>query len=130
VAALAVEGVRCEICPELAAAGVSVPGGCSGRIGGLHERRKRSGVGSVDHAPNLIPSCNNSNGWIEDRAGAARAIFGTWLVLRPGDPEWETCGRDVDPVPVTVRYCERCGDAHVTVPPSGALPCGHRPGTR
>lgn len=126
MARLAVEGVRCEVCPELARAGVVVPGGCSG-LGGLHERRKRSSAGSVEHAPNLIPCCNQANGlFIEDQPARARELVGTWLVLREGDPEWEQCGRNVDPDPVTVKLCRRCGDAYVTVAPSGLLPCGHR----
>lgn len=124
---LAGHGVRCEICPELAAHGIVVPGGCSG-LGGIHERRKRSGVGSVEHAPNLIPCCNHANGWIETAVGddSARQRFGSWLVVRPGDDEWDALGgRDVDPEPVAVKLCQRCGDAYVTVPPSGRLACGH-----
>lgn len=124
---LVVEGVQCEVCPELGrVAGIVIPGGCSG-LGGIHERRKRSGTGSVDHAPNLIPACNTSNGWIETATGdmSARSLFGSWLVVRPGDPEWDECGRTDDPEPVTVKFCQRCGQAYVTVPPSGWLPCRH-----
>lgn len=129
VARLAVDGVVCEICPELARYGVVVPGGCSG-LGGLHERRKRSAVGTVEHAPNLIPACNLSNGWIETVGNDELRRFGVfpWLVVIEGDDEWESCGRDVDPEPVEVKLCQRCGDAYVTVPPSGFLACGHRPG--
>jgi hypothetical protein len=127
VGRLAVEGVGCEICPELALiAGIVVPGGCGG-LGGIHERRKRSSAGTVGHAPNLVPSCNVANGWIEDNPELARVLFGSWLVLREGDAEWDTCGRDVDPVPVSVAYCpcRGCGGAYVHVPPSMTLPCGH-----
>lgn len=128
VARLVADGVACEICPELARHGIVVPGGCRGRPGGLHERRKRSSWGSVEHAPNLIPCCNSANGWVEDQAGSARERFGTWLVLREGDPEWKACARDVDPAPVVSRLCERCGAAYLTVAPSGLLACGHRSG--
>lgn len=131
VGRLTAEGVGCEICPELALiAGIVVPGGCGG-LGGIHERRKRSSVGAVDHAPNLIPACNASNGFIEDNPELVAVLFGTWLVLREGDAEWESCGRDVDPIPVSVAHCpyRGCGGAYVHVPPSMTLPCGHEWGT-
>lgn len=129
VGRLAAEGVGCEVCPELAGLGIVVPGGCGG-LGGLHERRKRSAAGSVTHAPNLIPCCNPVNGWIEyvgnqqlaDRAGPA---VRRWLVVVEGDPDWDDCGRDTNPAPVVVKLCVRCGYPHVTVAPSGRLPCGH-----
>lgn len=126
---LVAEGVECEVCPELARAGITIPGGCTG-LSEIHERRKRSGAGTVEHAPNLIPLCRMANGWIEDSTGpdSARERFSPWLVLRPEHSEWADCGRrrDEPPVPVVVRWCKRCGAAHVTVPPSGVLPCGHR----
>lgn len=126
---LAAAGVGCEVCYELAAVyGVTVPGGCSG-LGGIHERRKRSGVGTVEHAPNLIPLCNHVNGWVEDSTGpeSARELCGSWLIVRPRDPEWPELGRrpDIEPIPVVVQYCG-CGHAYVTVPPSGRLACGHQ----
>lgn len=126
VGRLAAAGVRCEVCPEMAlVAGVVVPGGCTG-LGGIHERRKRSSVGTVEHAPNLIPCCNAANGWIENEPELAWVLFGPWLVLRAGDAEWDACGRGVTPEPVTVKLCPVCGAAYVTVPPSGRLPCQHQ----
>jgi hypothetical protein len=101
VARLVAAGVRCEICPELAAHGIVVPGGCPGRIGGIHERRKRSASGTVEHAPNLIPCCNNSNGgWIETAGNdLIRGRFGSWLVVIEGDDEWPALGRVENPSP-------------------------------
>lgn len=120
------EGVGCEVCPELARTGITIPGSCSG-LGGLHERRKRSSAGSTEYAPGLVPCCNASNLAIECEPALMRERFGTWLVLREGDPEWEACGMRAEPVPVAVKRCQRCGAAFVTIPPSGVLPCGHRP---
>jgi hypothetical protein len=104
-----------------------VPGGCSG-LGGIHERRKRSSAGTLKHAGNLIPCCNNSNGWIETSTGerSARVMCDGWLVIRSRHPEWELYGRrDAEVTPVEVKLCRRCGAAYVTVPPSGRLACGH-----
>lgn len=126
VAQLAAAGVGCEICPELARHGVTVPGGCSG-LGGLHERRKRSASGALDSALNLVPACNLSNGWIETVGNDELRRIGVfaWLVVIEGAADWERCGPRRDPVPVEARYCERCGSAYLTVPPSGRAPCGH-----
>lgn len=130
VARLAAEGVRCEIGPAVLAAGVSAP--CIGRIGGLHERRKRSGVGSAENPANLIPACNPCNGWIEDVGNdRMRELLGEelagWLVIRPGDDEWHEMLRDRDAEypPLEVRLCSECGFPFVTVPPAGRLGCGH-----
>lgn len=128
VGRLVAAGVRCEVCPELARAGVRTH--CSGAIGGIHERRKRSSSGSTRNAENLIPCCNWSNAtWIELHDDAARSLFGTWLVVRDGDPEWDRLAarldRFDDPPEVTLRACDQCGAAFVTVPPSGILTCGH-----
>lgn len=123
VARLAALGVRCEVCPELLALGIPVR--CTG-LSGLHERRKRSSAGATDVARNLIPTCSAVNGgFIEDHPAAARAL-GDWLVIRQGDPEWDSFVKRVDPVDVVVELCQRCGAAYVTVPPSGRLACGHR----
>lgn len=121
---LVAEGVRCEVCPELARVGIVIPGGCSG-FSEIHERRKQSGAGSMEVAGNLLPICRMANGWIEDQAGTVRERFAPWLVLREKDPEWHEYGRRADPVPVEVKWCGRCGAAYVTVPPSGVLACGH-----
>lgn len=60
---------------------------CSGsRIGGLHERRKRSAGGSLTNRQNLIPACNSCNQWVENYPLEARLIG---LVVRAGDDEWE-----------------------------------------
>lgn len=123
VGSLAAQGIVCEICPELLRHGVPIR--CTG-FSELHERRKRSSAGSLEHAVNCLPICRAANLWIEDQAGEARARFGSWLVLREGDLEWVECGLRATPSPVIPRSCEECGRPHVTVPPSGFLPCGHR----
>lgn len=80
-------GRTCEVCPVLAEA--DIPVSCSGRIEGLHERRKSSSGGSRSNPENLIPACNWSNGYVEDQPLITRALTGTQLVVREGDPEWE-----------------------------------------
>lgn len=81
-------GRTCEVCPVLAEAGVPVF--CSGRIEGLHERRKSSSGGSRSNPENLIPACNIGNGYVEDQPLITRALTGTRLVVREGDDEWES----------------------------------------
>ena len=83
-------GVRCEIGPVLAQAGLPVQ--CTGEIQGIHERRKRSAGGSLTKAENLIPSCNSCNGFIEDEPEIVRHYTGDMLVVREGDPEYEFLG--------------------------------------
>lgn len=80
-------GRSCEVCPVLAA--VDIPVSCSGRIEGLHERRKSSSGGSRSNPANLIPACNIGNGFVEDHPKIVRHLTGTRLVVRPGDDEWE-----------------------------------------
>lgn len=119
-------GVRCEIGPHLAAAGVPVH--CTGAVGGLHERRKRSSAGSTTITENLIPACNWCNGWIEDNPEAARGLFGTWLVLREGDEAWDSVGRRIGievSLIVQLRRCPACAYVFVTAGPDGTAPCGH-----
>jgi len=95
IEAMVADGVGCLICPVLVEAGVPTER-CAG-IQGLHERRKRSAGGSLLNPQNLIPACNWSNGWIEDNPAAARELFGSALVVREGDSEFESLGRRSDP---------------------------------
>jgi hypothetical protein len=90
VAALVARGERCRIGPLLADAGLGEP--CGIVVQGLHERRKRSAGGSLTNPANLIPACNVCNGWVEDFPKLAREVFGDLLVVREGDPEWESLG--------------------------------------
>lgn len=124
---LVAAGVRCEIGHVVAAAGIA-PFRCTGRIGGIHERRKRSSSGSVSIGRNLIPACNWCNGWVEDNAGPARDLFGSWLVLREGDPEWEALGIRSEGPPIVVHTCSQCGEPFTCLGPEGGrmvAPCGH-----
>lgn len=83
-------GIGCLIGPLLADEGID--GICTGRVEGLHERRKRSAGGSLVNGENLIPACNRCNGWVEDNPAEARDVFGTALVVREGDEEWDRLG--------------------------------------
>ena len=91
---LVADGVGCLIGPLLADARLGTQ--CSGRIEGLHERRKRSAGGSLVNPENLIPACNRCNGWVEDEPELARSLFGTALVVREGDDEWDRLGARED----------------------------------
>lgn len=91
---LVAAGLGCLIGPLLDDAGLEPE--CARRIEGLHERRKRSAGGSLVNGENLIPACNWCNGWIEDNPAAARDLFGTALVVREGDLEWEALGARAD----------------------------------
>jgi len=127
VSNLIAAGVRCEIGHVLAVAGVR-PFRCSFAIEGIHERRKRSSAGSLVVAANLIPACNWCNGWIEDNPAEARDLFGDFLVVREGDPEWDALGSRNEPTPVEVEACHECGEPFVTVGPERGVfvaPCGH-----
>lgn len=77
-------GRKCEVCPLLAAQGVSTR--CAGRIEGLHELRKSSAAGSRLNPANTVPSCNNGNGLVELFPVEAHAAG---LVLREGDEGWD-----------------------------------------
>lgn len=95
IEAMVAAGRRCEVCPLLMAAGI--PGvRCTGRIEGLHERRKSGAGGSRVNPANLVPACNLGNGLIEDEAGRVRARLGDRLIVREGDPEWDQLGRRRD----------------------------------
>lgn len=94
VKSLIERGVRCGICPLLDEMSVPHPP-CPG-IQGIHERRKSGAGGSRTNARNLVPACNWSNGWVEDKADLARGMFGSLLVVREGDEEWESLGRRAD----------------------------------
>lgn len=88
-------GVKCLIGPLFVDLGVD-DHACSGRVEGLHERRKRSAGGSLVNERNLIPACNLCNGWVEDHPSEARILFGELLVVREGDSEWEELGARAD----------------------------------
>lgn len=123
VASLDAAGVRCEVGPVLALAGFRPV--CVDRIGGLHERRKRSASGSLEVAANLIPACNPCNGAVETIGAATlRAATGAALVVREGDEEWDALGVRAPASPVEVVVCRRCGEARVTaVEVSGSACC-------
>jgi len=80
-------GVECLICPLLMEEGIPIL--CARQIQGLHERRKRSAGGSLVNPMNLIPACNWGNGYIENNPAQIRELFGSILVVREGDAEWE-----------------------------------------
>jgi hypothetical protein len=94
IEAIVAAGVGCLIGPMLADAGLV--SGCSGRVEGLHERRKRSAGGSLVNPENLIPACNRCNGWVEDNPRLVREVFDTELVVREGDAEWVRLGARAD----------------------------------
>lgn len=79
------DGYACQV-----AARVEDPGRCYGPIT-PHHRRKASQQGAYT-AANLVTVCAHHNERLEadpDLAARARAAG---LVVRPGDPEWETLG--------------------------------------
>lgn len=122
-------GVGCEIGHALAVAGVT-PFRCTFVVQGLHERRKRSSAGSLTVAANLIPACNWCNGWIEDNPREARDLFGSWLVIREADDEWEALGARQLGSSLPVRACETCSAPFLTLGPENGVwvaPCGHLP---
>lgn len=96
IQSLAAAGVRCEIGPILAELGIR--GQCTGRLEGLHERRKRSAGGSLVNRLNLVPACNGCNGYLEDAVGEDRAAIEGCdaLVVRPGHPEFDRLGARAD----------------------------------
>lgn len=90
IESLRAQGVGCLVCPALIEAGIAIQ--CSGAIEGIHERRKRSAGGSLINPANLIPACNRGNGFVEDECGMIRRLTGDRLIVREGDPEWESLG--------------------------------------
>ena len=91
VQTMVANGQTCEVCPVLNHLGI--PTHCAGEIQGLHERRKSSAGGTRMGLPNLVPACNWGNGYIEDAVGEHRRLIdGSWLVVRPGDLEWDELG--------------------------------------
>lgn len=97
VAELVAAGEPCRIGPVLADEGLGPV--CRGVVEGLHERRKRSAGGSLTNPENLIPACNACNGWVEDYPKLAREVFGSVLVVREGDAEWDSLGWRADELP-------------------------------
>ena len=96
IEALLAAGVGCEIGPVLAELGIRQR--CSGRLEGLHERRKRSAGGSLTNRANLVPACNLCNGYLEDAVGEDRTLIEACdaLVVREGHPEYVQLGRRAD----------------------------------
>lgn len=89
-------GRKCEVGPLLIRADIPGARMCSNKIEGLHERRKRSSGGSLTNPANLIPSCILCNGLIETEPMLVRERLGSALVVREGDPEWESLGASSD----------------------------------
>jgi hypothetical protein len=94
VRALRAAGARCELGPVIAAAGGR--SGCTGRVEGMHERRKRSAGGSLVNPRNLMASCNRCNSFVECEPKQIRELTGTALVVREGDAEWDELGARSD----------------------------------
>ncbi len=86
IVAIKKSGVGCLVCPLLEDEMIETK--CAGGIQGLHERRKRSAGGSLENPKNLIPSCNWGNAYIENNPAQVRELFGSILVVREGDAEW------------------------------------------
>jgi hypothetical protein len=86
IVAIKKSGVGCLVCPLLDDEMIETK--CAGAIQGLHERRKRSAGGSLENPKNLIPSCNWGNAYIENNPAQVRELFGSILVVREGDVEW------------------------------------------
>lgn len=63
---------------------------------GFHERRKRSSAGSLINPRNLLWACPRCNGFVEAEPALMRAHFGTALVVREGDQEWDGLGKRAD----------------------------------
>lgn len=67
---------------------------CGGPLDFGHRRHAGSGGAYVEANGNVL--CRVHNGWAEDEPAAARAVGGEtpwWIVVREGDPEWESLGR-------------------------------------
>lgn len=73
VGRLAAESDICEVCPIISRAD---PGwrGCTHYMQGLHHLRKRSAGGDLMDPANVLRSCNNGNGWVEDHPKLAKHI--------------------------------------------------------
>lgn len=65
--------------------------GCQRRAVTLHELRKRSDTGSVLNEDNCLRACAPCNSWVEDHPRLAHDLG---LVIRRGDPQWASLGRD------------------------------------
>jgi hypothetical protein len=55
--------------------------------------RRKSGAGGAYTVENGLAQCAVHNGHIEDEPRLYRDLFGDWLVVREGDPEWEQLGQ-------------------------------------
>jgi hypothetical protein len=85
-----ITALSCRICPLVRERLPQVPApACQGEASGLHERRKRSSMGSLTNPENLVPACNVGNEWVENYPELAHRLG---LVVRPGDEEWEALG--------------------------------------
>jgi hypothetical protein len=83
------KGVKCELGPVLKLAGVPEAKSCRKKVEGIHERRKRSSGGSLTNPQNLMGACNICNEIVERNKELSRSLG---LVVRPGDPEWDSLG--------------------------------------
>lgn len=63
---------------------------CAGELT-PHHRRKASSAGAYS-MENLLTLCVFHNCFVEDNPDVVRADYGTWLVVREGDPEWDSLG--------------------------------------
>jgi hypothetical protein len=63
---------------------------------GFHHRRKASAGGSNRIGPNALWCCPNCNEAVEEYPADVRALTGSQLVVREGDPEWPVLGRRGD----------------------------------
>lgn len=104
VVAMEAESDRCEVGPFIdrairdadRAAGRPETGwrSCTGKMQGLHERRKNGQGGSLTDRANLMRSCNVCNGQVEDAVGAVRdSLRAAGVIVTRLDPEWEALAR-------------------------------------
>lgn len=85
---------RCEIRDALLTSRPPLSAGILSCCGPLawHERRFRSAGGSITNPDNLVGACQCHNEWVANAANQARRLAGTALVVREGDPEYQSLG--------------------------------------
>jgi hypothetical protein len=85
---------RCEIRDVLLTSRQPLPTGTLACCGPLawHERRFRSAGGSITNPANLLGACSCHNELASNAADMCRQLFGSALVVREGDPEYESLG--------------------------------------
>ncbi len=82
------DGYRCVLADHIESAWFPR---CSGPLT-FHHRRKASAGGSYT-VQNGVSACLTHNLWVEEAPVDARTVLGGFLVVREGDPEWESLGR-------------------------------------